>query len=59
MCQSQLTHLPQVPHICVSELSSIGSGYGLSPVRRQAITWTNAELLSIGPLGQTKYNTFL
>ena len=24
---------------------------GLSPVRRQAITWTKADLLSIGPLG--------
>ena len=31
--------------------ASIGSGYGLPPVRRQAITWTNADLLSIGPLG--------
>ena len=30
---------------------SIGSGNGLSPVRRQAITWTNAKLLFIGPLG--------
>ena len=30
---------------------SIGSGNGLSPVRRQAITWTNAGLLSIGILG--------
>ena len=30
---------------------SIGSGNGLSPVRRQAITWTNAGLLSFGPLG--------
>ena len=30
---------------------SIGSGNGLSPVRRQAITWTRADLLSIGPLG--------
>ena len=29
----------------------IGSGNGLSPVRRQAITWTNADLLSIRPLG--------
>ena len=29
---------------------SIGSGNGLLPVRRQAITWTNAGLLSIGPL---------
>ena len=29
----------------------IGSGNGLSPVRRQAINWHNAGLLSIGPLG--------
>ena len=29
---------------------NIGSVNGLSPVRRQAITWTNAGLLSIGPL---------
>ena len=29
----------------------IGSGFGLSPVRRQAIIWTNAGLLSIGTLG--------
>ena len=29
---------------------SIGSGNGLSPVRRQAITQTNADILSIGPL---------
>ena len=29
----------------------IGSDNGLSPVRRQAITWTNAGLLLIGPLG--------
>ena len=29
----------------------IASGNGLSPVRHQAITWTNAGLLSIGPLG--------
>ena len=28
---------------------SIGSDNGLAPVRRQAITWANAELLSIGP----------
>ena len=32
-------------------LVSIGSGNGLSPVRWQAISWTNADLLSIGPLG--------
>ena len=29
----------------------IGSGNGLSPVRRHAITWTNADLLSTGLLG--------
>ena len=31
---------------------SIGSGNGLSPVLRQAITWTNAGLLSIELLGK-------
>ena len=30
---------------------SIGSGNGLLPVQRQAITCTNTALLSIGPLG--------
>ena len=34
--------IPLVPHIYVSELSSIGSGDGLSPARHQANTWTNA-----------------
>ena len=29
---------------------NIGSNNGLSPVRWQAITWTNADLLSIGPI---------
>ena len=29
---------------------SIGAGNGLSPIRCQAISWTNARLLSIGPL---------
>ena len=31
--------------------ASIGSCYDLSPVRSQAIIWTNADLLSIAPLG--------
>ena len=31
----------------------IGSNNGLSRVWRQAITWSNADLFSIGPLGQT------
>ena len=38
-------------HICVGNLTIIGSDNGLSPVRRQAITWTNVEILLIGPLG--------
>ena len=37
-------------HICVSKLTSIGSDNGLSPDRRQAIIWTNAGILLIGPL---------
>ena len=38
-------------HICVSKLTIIGSDNGLSPGRRQAIIWTNAGILLIGPLG--------
>ena len=45
-------------HICVGRLTIIGSYNGLSPGRRQAIIWTNAELLFIGPLG-TKFSEIL
>ena len=45
------THWGQMTHICVSKLTIIGSDNGLSPDRRQAIIWTNTELLLIGPLG--------
>ena len=38
-------------HISVTELVIIDSGNGLSPIRHQAIAWTNADLLSTGPLG--------
>ena len=38
-------------HICVSKLTIIGSDNGLSPGRRQAITWTNVGILLIGPQG--------
>ena len=38
-------------HICVGNLIIIGSDNGLSPGRCQAITWTNAAILLIGPLG--------
>ena len=46
-----LTHWGRVTHICVSKLTIIGSDNGLSPGRCQAIIWTNAGLLLIGPLG--------
>ena len=48
---SQLTHWGRVTHICVGNLTIIGSDNGLSPERRQAIIWTNAAILLIGPLG--------
>ena len=38
-------------HICVGNLTIIVSDNGLSPYRRQAIIWTIAEILLIGPLG--------
>ena len=47
------THLGWVTHICVSKQNSIGSDNGLSPDRCQAIIWTNAGILLIGPLGIT------
>ena len=47
----QLTHWGRVTHKCVSNLTIIVSDNGLSPGRRQAITWTNAGILLIGPLG--------
>ena len=37
-------------HKCVSKLTAIGSDDDLSPGRRQAIIWTNAGILLIGPL---------
>ena len=46
-----LTHWGRVTHICVGYLTIIGSYNGLSPGRRQAITWTNVGILLIGPLG--------
>ena len=46
-----LTHWGRVTHICVGNLTIIGSDNGLSPGRRQAITWTNVGVLLIGPLG--------
>ena len=42
-----LTQLPLELHI---NQVNIGSDNALSPIRRQAIIWTDAGLLSIGPL---------
>ena len=45
-------------HICVSKLTIIASDNGLSPNWRQAIIWTSAGLLLIGPLG-TKFSEII
>ena len=45
------THWGRTAHIWVNEIVIIGSDNGLSPGRRQAIIWTNAGILVIGPLG--------
>ena len=47
---SWLTHWGRVTHICIGNLTTIGSDNGLLPGRCQAIIWTNAGIL-IGPLG--------
>ena len=50
-----LTHWGRVTHICISKLTIIGSDNGLLPGPCQAIIWTNAGILLIGPLG-TNFN---
>ena len=37
-------------HICIGNLTIIGSDNGLSPGRRQAIIWTNAGMLLFKPI---------
>ena len=46
-----LTHWGRVTHICVGNLTIIGSDNGLSPGRRQAIIWANAGILLVGHWG--------
>ena len=46
-------------HICVGCLTIIVSDNGLSPGRRQAIIWTNAGILFIGPLGTNFSEIFI
>ena len=53
-----LTHWGRATHICISKVTIIASDNGLSPCRHQAIIWTNAGLLLIGPLG-TNFNEIL
>ena len=47
---SLITHWGRVTQICVGKRTMIGSDNGLSPGRRQAIIWTSAGILLIGPL---------
>ena len=48
-----LTHCSLVRPHGVKHLVRIGSCKGLSPGRRQAITWINTGFLTIGPIGIT------
>ena len=57
--QQPWTHLSPVTHIYASvNRASIGLDNGLSPIWRQAIIQTNAEILSIEPL-ETHFNEVL
>ena len=51
MMTKVLTHWGRVTHICVGKLTIIGSDNGLLPGQCQAIIWTDAGILMIGPLG--------
>ena len=53
-----LTHWGRVMHLCISKLNIIGSDNGLPPDRRQAIIWTIARILLIGPL-ETNFSEIL
>ena len=44
-----LTHWGRVTHICVGNLTIIGSESSLSPGRRKAIFWTNTGIFLIEP----------
>ena len=52
------THWGRVTHLCVGKLTNVGSDNGLSSGRSQAVVWTNAETLLIGPWG-TKFSEIL
>ena len=46
-----INHWGRVMHICIGNLTIIGSNIGLSPGLHQAIIWTNAGILLTEPLG--------
>ena len=48
---NELTLWGWVTHICVNELTIIGSDNSLWPGWHQAIIWTNAAIMSIRPFG--------
>ena len=52
-----LINLPCCSIFACVDWIGIGSDNGLSPVRRQAITWTNTDSLSIEPL-ETNFSEF-
>ena len=51
-----LIHWGRVAHICAVDLAITGSDNGLSPDRHQAITWTDAVILSIGPCPGNRFH---
>ena len=54
-----MTHWRRVTHICVGNLTIIGSDNGLSPGRRHDVIWTNGGNLLIGPTIETKFSEIL
>ena len=50
--RNDFIHWGQVMLICANKQGTFGSSNGLLPVWHQAITWTSADLLSMGPLGK-------
>ena len=56
---SSLTHWGHVTHICVSNLNIIGWDNGLVPTMPQAIIWTNAVILLIGPPGNFNWKSYI
>ena len=58
MSSGTLTHWGRVTHICVGNLTIIGSDNDLSPGQHQTIIWINAGILWIGPL-ETNFSEIL